>query len=546
MNRKTIPCLVRDEYILGSGGVIGAEGSGGDVALELEFGAMWEGLVKYVTFRNALGEDPETVLVTADLMELRERPPKIAVTPAEAPCPVLPEVRTVYLVPVPAKAKAIAGEMTVTVRGFAVSEDGTETEAALVAATARFRVLPGKWALPQSEGFASPTAAQQLQAEIERIQGDIVEAAKAADAKEAAQQSAAQAAQDAEKAQAARTGAESAKVAAETARGAAEAAKTGAETARSEAEGARTGAETAQSGAQAAQTAAESAADSAEENKEFIRMTGEALGRDMRQFSMSMGNSVRVAQEAADDTREKAAQAGSSAGAAQTWAGKALEQADRAQEKAESSLEQADRAKREADRAQAIAGGDFVTDPELDQALANMGAAPLVGPAELVGELLPGGVLFVTDEALPEDYAVTLEQVLAEGDKAYAGQSDQLETLLTVGVAKALGLRSDGEGSEYTLATLPSLAADIRALCAAAQAGGSYVLDGRTAVSHRQVQYYILHKALVSHSMALAENWSWMGDVRTELQALRLELAQLRALVGDMNMSLDELNGEVV
>lgn len=213
MNRKVIPLQVRDEYIIGAGGVIGAEGSGNDVALQMEFGAMWEGLVKYVTFRNALGEDPEVMMVTADMMELlkeekAEKPPLRkpgCFPPPPPPCPPkgeeLPEkpvsYRVVYNVPVPRKAKAVAGEMMLTVHGYAVNEDGTQKEAAAVGATAYFRVLPAKWAEPETEGFEPPTVAQQMQAQIERIQTDIVEAAKAADAKAAAQKSAEAAAKSA-------------------------------------------------------------------------------------------------------------------------------------------------------------------------------------------------------------------------------------------------------------------------------------------------------------------------------------------------------------
>ena len=66
MKRKIIPCQVRCEQVLGAGVVAGAAGSGGDAVLQLEFGPMWEGLVKYVTFRNALKEDPVTMILTTD------------------------------------------------------------------------------------------------------------------------------------------------------------------------------------------------------------------------------------------------------------------------------------------------------------------------------------------------------------------------------------------------------------------------------------------------------------------------------------------------
>lgn len=239
MNRKLIPCTVKDEYLIGAGVAVGAEGSGNDSALQLEFGKMWDGLVKYVTFRNALGEDPVTVLLTTDMIQLVERPilpekmpfeppcppppfpphhphgpydphchhesrppflyPPICPGPEEPtckpPCPYVPpdkphkpptEEVPVYIVPIPSNAKALEGEMIVTVQGYSLNGNGSQVETATMTATAYFKVLPSGWSIPE-DNTVTPTIAQQLQRQIEDIRDDIVDAAKAADSLEQAE-----------------------------------------------------------------------------------------------------------------------------------------------------------------------------------------------------------------------------------------------------------------------------------------------------------------------------------------------------------------------
>lgn len=244
MNRKLIPCTVKDEYLIGAGVAVGAEGSGNDSALQLEFGNMWGGLVKYVTFRNALGEDPVTVLLTTDMIRIVERPvipekrpeeppcppfppgppcppspfppgppdpcgpwgphweheppppipvppicPGPDVPPCRPPCPYVPpdkprkpkiEEIPAYIVPIPSNAKALEGDMIVTVQGYSLNKDGSQVETATMTATAYFKVLPSGWSIPE-DNTVTPTLAQQLQWEIEDIQSDIVKAAKVAD-----------------------------------------------------------------------------------------------------------------------------------------------------------------------------------------------------------------------------------------------------------------------------------------------------------------------------------------------------------------------------
>lgn len=169
----------------------------------------------------------------------------------------------------------------------------------------------------------------------------------------------------------------------------------------------------------------------------------------------------------------------------------------------------------------------------------------MLGPASMIDQLPIGGLLLITDDADPDDYAVTLNDLLAEGYKAASGQSDDLGTMLTVGRAYVLDLRADITGTLFTEETLPTLATAIRGVCAAAVADGAYVEDGVINLSWRQVEYYIIHTELVSHAEACQETWTWAKDPSAEILALRRAVENVEATVGDMNAVLDEvLEGE--
>ena len=128
---RTIPLKIQNEYITGDKGMIGAAGSHNDVILRMEFSGMWDGLTKMVQFRDALGEATIEVLLTADMLEADDT--------------------SVYLVPVPNGAKKYAGEMTLCIKGAAVSAQ-KETRATL-AVYGRFTVAESKFsALKEQSG----------------------------------------------------------------------------------------------------------------------------------------------------------------------------------------------------------------------------------------------------------------------------------------------------------------------------------------------------------------------------------------------------------
>lgn len=255
MNR-VIRCDVQNEFIRGAGQVIGAAGSHDDVELELAFSPVWEGTAKSVVWFDALGENPVITQLGTDLL--------------------VSDTLDTYRVRVPAEAKAVEGDMRLTIRGVH-TENGVETRA-VVAATAGFRVLPALWdPLAEESADITPTRADQLRQELEAIKSDIVDAAHAAraleDTREARDEAlTAQAASEAAQARAeeARTRAETAGASAQAdregaqeARAGAEAARDGALAARNDAQTAKTGADAAWDGAYAARTAAEAARDAA-------------------------------------------------------------------------------------------------------------------------------------------------------------------------------------------------------------------------------------------------------------------------------------------
>lgn len=156
---RTIPLKIQNEYITGDKGMIGAAGSHNDVILRMEFSGMWDGLTKMVQFRDALGEATIEVLLTADMLEADDT--------------------SVYLVPVPNGAKKYAGEMTLCIKGAAVSAQ-KETRATL-AVYGRFTVAESKWSADaETEADVPASNVEQLQGQIDNVLVTIVDARKAA------------------------------------------------------------------------------------------------------------------------------------------------------------------------------------------------------------------------------------------------------------------------------------------------------------------------------------------------------------------------------
>ena len=158
MDQRIVKLQIANEFIVGSGVSIGAVGSHDDVLLEMDFrsSAPWAGTTRRAIFSNALGENRTPIILTTNLL-------------AEGQADV-------YLVPVPAEAKDVAGDCFLTVEGF-ISE-GEREILRIVTEEATFRVLPSKLYHNENPSL-TPTELEQLQAEIDDVKEDIVKAAQA-------------------------------------------------------------------------------------------------------------------------------------------------------------------------------------------------------------------------------------------------------------------------------------------------------------------------------------------------------------------------------
>lgn len=149
---RYIDCEVNDEYVIGSGVVIGAAGSHNDVGLRLKFGDMWVGLNIYATFTDANGEKSAVVMLMPSML-------------------VPGEVMT-YILPIPADAKKYPGKAMLTLSGFSVI-NGTQVDKATNTVTSFFRVLKSDYRL-LTDSSVTPTLAQQLHSEVNSL-GERIE-----------------------------------------------------------------------------------------------------------------------------------------------------------------------------------------------------------------------------------------------------------------------------------------------------------------------------------------------------------------------------------
>lgn len=166
MERRTICIQVRDYLMQRAGESAGASGSDRAAALRLTFDQSWAGLTKTVYFTDAREEaSTSQVLGLGDL--------------------VAGETET-YDVPIPANALKYEGRATVTVRGVALDTSG-QTERAVTTAAILLKVLDSK--LPETVGElgqVEPTAAEQLQAEIDGLKALFLTSASQAKASQEA------------------------------------------------------------------------------------------------------------------------------------------------------------------------------------------------------------------------------------------------------------------------------------------------------------------------------------------------------------------------
>lgn len=201
---------------------------------------------------------------------------------------------------------------------------------------------------------------------------------------------------------------------------------------------------------------------------------------------------------------------------------------------------EADRAKWEADRAGQIVGGDFVTHLEHSRDLAEKAPLAIFGEVEKIQDLEPGGILFLEDGEGAEAYAISLEGLLLEAQKAAEGKENTLAEMVTVQLAESFNLRSNERGDPYTQRDIETLAVKLTDLCREALAGGAYVTDGVVTLTWKQVQGYIIDGILANAGDAEKREFSWCYGRQGELEAIRQEQRTLRALVGELNNNGDD------
>lgn len=158
MSQRIIPLKVSDEYVVGTGVVVGAEGSHDDVVFEVTFEGVWEDLTKSLNWFNALGEN--AVVRTLGIDQLKEG------------------TDNTYLVPIPAEAKEYAGDMLVTFKGVLMGPDGLLEAQAVLTTTADFRVLPAEWDKNAAEAQdITPTQAEAFQAQLDKLKNEAISGA---------------------------------------------------------------------------------------------------------------------------------------------------------------------------------------------------------------------------------------------------------------------------------------------------------------------------------------------------------------------------------
>lgn len=151
--KKIISLEVRDEYILGSGVAIGAQGSFDSSVLRVKFDDNWLGLNIYATWTDALGNvGDQTIVTVLDLVD------------GEA---------NTYDIPVSTFATQHAGTVKLALSGYVIGgEAGNEIESLLNTVSGAFRVLESS-ATPLDGGKSEASVAAQLLKSVNEFEEGI-------------------------------------------------------------------------------------------------------------------------------------------------------------------------------------------------------------------------------------------------------------------------------------------------------------------------------------------------------------------------------------
>ena len=155
---KIIECQVNDEYVLGSGVVVGAAGSYGDIYFKLKFNDTWTGLAIIATFKDALCTKTQVVMLMPSMLVGGEK--------------------NTYMVEIPAAALSLPGKARMTLTGYStysIGDDGRYDvfkDSQTNTATAFFRVLESDAAVPEDTEMGA-SAAEQLHSELIKLNNEL-------------------------------------------------------------------------------------------------------------------------------------------------------------------------------------------------------------------------------------------------------------------------------------------------------------------------------------------------------------------------------------
>lgn len=174
----------------------------------------------------------------------------------------------------------------------------------------------------------------------------------------------------------------------------------------------------------------------------------------------------------------------------------------------------------------------------LNEGLARRAGQVVSGPAELINELEPGGVLLVTDDQDPVAVAVTVEALVDEAYKESQSKASELGDILTAELLLALNLRKDRRGSYYAPADVDAVAAELTSCAAMAVSLGYVGSSGAPELSWDQVQGYLVTGLLLSADDAAAEIWPWAKSLDVTTADL-LETTQLQQTIDQLQDAMD-------
>lgn len=149
MNNRIINILVDGSHLTKDRGTAGVQYEGNSTVLRIKFDESWDKLAKSVTWWNAKGLNPVARVLTVDMLE---------------------DIKTstrVYLCPIPAEPLTEAGMCTFVIDGFLDGKRQRSISDQLKVTAAPYAANAGATADP------TPTQAEQLQVQMERILPDI-------------------------------------------------------------------------------------------------------------------------------------------------------------------------------------------------------------------------------------------------------------------------------------------------------------------------------------------------------------------------------------